>query len=114
MQILSPAEFEALVVAALDGLPPEMARSFRNVAVVVEDEHPDDPDLQRLYEGLPLSERDVYSGVLPVRITVFRIPLCLMAEDLDDLVEEIQVTVVHEFGHHMGMPEDRLHDLGWG
>jgi predicted Zn-dependent protease with MMP-like domain len=37
-----------------------------------------------------------------------------MDEDLDDLVEEIQVTVVHEFGHHMGLEEDRLHDLGWG
>ena len=114
MQILSPAEFEELVVAAIDGLPPEMALSFRNVAVVVEDEHPDDPDLLGLYEGVPLTERGVYSGVLPDRISVYRIPLCLMAEDLDDLVHEIQVTVVHEFGHHMGMPEDRLHDLGWG
>ena len=74
MQILSPAEFEELVVAALDGLPPEMARNFRNVAVVVEDEHPDDPDLLGLYEGVPLTERDVYSGVLPDRISVYRIP----------------------------------------
>ena len=54
------------------------------------------------------------SGVLPDRITVYRVPLCLMAEDLDDLVHEIGVTVVHEFGHHMGIGEDRLHDLGWG
>jgi len=114
VQIVSPAEFEELVVAALDGLPPEMSRHFRNVAVVVEDEHPDDPDLLGLYEGVPLTERDVYSGVLPDRISVYRIPLCLMAEDLDDLVEEIAITVVHEFGHHMGIEEDRLHELGWG
>ena len=114
MQIVSPQEFEELVVQALDALPPDMARHFRNVAVVVEDEHPDDPDLLGLYEGVPLTERDQYSGVLPDRISVYRIPLCLMAEDLDDLVEEIAVTVVHEFGHHMGIEEDRLHDLGWG
>ena len=114
MQIVSPAEFEELVVAALDGLPPEMSQHFRNVAVVVEDENPDDPDLLGLYEGIPLTERDVYSGVLPDRISVYRIPLCLMAEDLDDLVAEIAITVVHEFGHHMGIEEDRLHDLGWG
>jgi hypothetical protein len=37
-----------------------------------------------------------------------------MAEDLDHLVEEIAVTVVHEFGHHVGIDDDRLHDLGWG
>ena len=114
MQLISPSEFEELVVEAIDSLPPEMARHFRNVAVVVEDEHPDDPDLLGLYEGVPLTERDQYSGVLPDRISVYRVPLCLMAEDLDDLVEEIAVTVVHEFGHHMGIEEDRLHELGWG
>jgi predicted Zn-dependent protease with MMP-like domain len=114
VQIVSPAEFEELVVAALDSLPPEMGRHFRNVAVVVEDEHPDDPDLLGLYEGVPLTERDQYSGVLPDRISLYRVPLCLMAEDLDHLVEEIAITVVHEFGHHMGLGEDRLHELGWG
>jgi predicted Zn-dependent protease with MMP-like domain len=114
VQLVSPAEFEELVVAALDGLPPEMGRHFRNVAVVVEDEHPDDPNLLGLYEGVPLTRREVYSGVLPDRISVYRIPLCLLAEDLDDLVREIRVTVVHEFGHHMGIDEKRLHELGWG
>ena len=114
MQIVSPAEFEDLVVTALDSLPPEMGRHFRNVVVVVEDEHPDDPNLLGLYEGVPLTERDQYSGVLPDRISVYRVPLCLMAEDLDHLVEEIAITVVHEFGHHMGLEEDRLHELGWG
>jgi predicted Zn-dependent protease with MMP-like domain len=91
-----------------------MARHFRNVAVVVEDENPEDPDLLGLYEGVPLTERVQYSGVLPDRISLYRVPLCLMAEDLEDLVHEIQVTVVHEFGHHMGLAEDRLHELGWG
>lgn len=114
MQILSPGEFEELVADALDELPPEMTRMFRNVAVVVEDEHPEDPDLLGLYHGVPLVSREVYSGALPDRISVYRIPLCLMAEDLEDLVHEIQVTVVHEFGHHVGLPEDRLHELGWG
>ena len=114
MQIVSPTEFEELVVTALDGLPPELGRHFRNVAVVVEDENLDDPDLLGLYEGVPLTQREQYSGVLPDRISVYRVPLCLMAEDLDHLVEEIAITVVHEFGHHMGIEEDRLHELGWG
>jgi predicted Zn-dependent protease with MMP-like domain len=114
MNLLPPDEFEELVAEALDQLPPELAARFRNVAVVVEDEHAEDPDLLGLYEGIPLTEREAYSGVLPDRITVYRVPLCLMAEDLDDLVHEIGVTVVHEFGHHVGLDEDRLHDLGWG
>jgi predicted Zn-dependent protease with MMP-like domain len=114
VQLISPTEFEELVVEALDSLPPEMGRHFRNVAVVVEDENPDDQDLLGLYEGVPLTSREQYSGVLPDRISLYRVPLCLMAEDLDHLVEEIAITVVHEFGHHMGIPEDRLHELGWG
>ena len=113
MQILPPEEIEGLVAEALDGLPPELAGQFRNVAVVVEDEHPEEPDLLGLYEGVPLTERDVYSGVLPDRISVYRIPLCLLAEDYDDLVEEVRVTVVHEFAHHVGIDDDRLHELGW-
>jgi predicted Zn-dependent protease with MMP-like domain len=114
VQPLSPPEFEELVADALDQLPPELAAHFVNVVVVVEDENPIDPDLLGLYEGVPLTERDSYSGALPDRISLYRIPLCLMAQDLDDLVHEIGVTVVHEFGHHMGLDEARLHHFGWG
>jgi predicted Zn-dependent protease with MMP-like domain len=114
VQPVSPQEFEQLVADALDDLPPALAARFANVVVVVEDEHPDDLDLLGLYEGVPLTERESYSGVLPDRISLYRIPLCLLAEDLDDLVHEIAVTVVHEFGHHMGLDEARLHQFGWG
>jgi predicted Zn-dependent protease with MMP-like domain len=113
VQPVSPAEFEDLVAGALDDLPPELVEHFRNVVVVVEDEHPDEPDLLGLYEGVPLTERDVYAGALPDRITLYRIPLCLLAEDLDDLTDEVRVTVVHEFAHHVGIDDDRLHELGW-
>ncbi len=113
MQPVSPTEFEGLVADALDALPPALVARFSNVVVVVEDENEDEPDLLGLYEGVALTEREHYSGALPDRISLYRIPLCLMAEDLDDLVEEIVVTVVHEFGHHVGIDDDRLHELGW-
>ena len=113
MQPVSPQEFEGLVADALDTLSPDLTQAFRNVLVVVEHEHPDDPDLLGLYEGVPLTERADYAGALPDRIQLFRIPLCLLAQDLEHLVEEIQVTVVHEFAHHMGIDDDRLHALGW-
>jgi predicted Zn-dependent protease with MMP-like domain len=114
VQLVSPDEFEDLVAEALDSLPPEITAHFRNVAVMVEHESDRDPDLLGLYEGVPLTERGNYGGVLPDRITLYRIPLCLHAQDLDDLVREIAITVAHEFGHHMGMSESHLHDLGWG
>ena len=114
MQPVAPAEFEGLVADALDQLPPELVERFDNVVVVVEDENEDDPDLLGLYEGVALTERGHYAGALPDRISLYRIPLCLMAEDLDHLVEEVQITVVHEFAHHVGIDEERLHDLGWG
>ena len=113
MQPVSPEEFEGHVADALDALPADLVAAFSNVVVVVEDEHPDEPDLLGLYEGVALTEREHYTGALPDRISVYRIPLCLMAEDLDHLVEEIGVTVVHEFAHHMGIDDDRLHQLGW-
>ena len=87
MQPVSPAEFEGHVADALDGLPPELARHFSNVVVVVEDENEQEPDLLGLYEGIALTEREHYSGALPDRISLYRIPLCLLAEDLDHLVE---------------------------
>ncbi|MCU1692399.1 MAG: metallopeptidase family protein [Frankiales bacterium] len=113
MQPISPEEFEGIVADALDALPPALAAHFSNVVVVVEHENEDDPELLGLYEGVALTERSHYSGALPDRISLYRIPLCLLAEDLDDLVEEVQVTVVHEFAHHVGIDDDRLHALGW-
>jgi len=114
VQPIAPAEFERYVDDALDGIPDELWDRLENVAVVVEDEHPDDPDLLGIYEGVPQTERWDYAAVLPDRIAIFRIPLCLMAADVDDLVEEIRVTVVHEIAHHLGIDDHELDTLGWG
>ena len=111
MQPIPVDDFEELVADALDGLPEGFG--FSNVVVVVEDEKPGRPNLLGLYEGIPLTERRQYSGVLPDRITVFRLPLCRHARDLADLTRQVRVTVVHEFGNHVGIDEDRLHHLGW-
>jgi predicted Zn-dependent protease with MMP-like domain len=105
--------FERLVDEALDAVPDELWANFENVAVLVEDEDPDEPELLGIYEGIPLTERDEYLGALPDVIRIFRLPLCRMCEDEDELVDEVYVTVVHEFAHHLGIDDDRLHDLGW-
>ncbi|WP_218126000.1 metallopeptidase family protein [Sinosporangium album] len=109
-------EFEALVSEALDLIPPELARAMDNVAVFVEDEPPSgDPHLLGLYEGVALTERgDTYAGFLPDRITIYMGPTLRICETREDVVEEVAITVVHEIGHHFGISDERLHELGWG
>jgi predicted Zn-dependent protease with MMP-like domain len=105
--------FEDHVRAALDALPAEIAGALRNVAVVVEDEHPDDPDLFGLYEGVPLPERGDEAGSLPDRIAIYRKPLQDEFPDPAELEREIRITVLHELGHYFGLDEDRLAELGY-
>ncbi len=112
---LSDAEFEEAVGDALDTIPDELARLMNNVAILIEDEPPEDePELLGIYEGTPLTERDGWwdAGSLPDRITIFKGPLERMCEDRDDLLDEIAVTVVHEVAHHFGIDDDRLGELG--
>ena len=105
--------FEDHVRAALDELPPHIAAALVNIAVVVEDEHSEDPDLFGLYHGIPLPERSDVSGQLPDRIAIYRIPLEETFPDPDELQEEIRVTVLHELAHYFGLDEDRIAELGY-
>ncbi|MBD0293381.1 MAG: metallopeptidase family protein [Jiangellaceae bacterium] len=109
------AEFEQLVAEALDAIPLELARVIDNVVILVEDEAPaETPDLLGLYEGTPLTERGGwYAGVLPDTIRLFRLPILRICETYDDVVDEVQATVVHEVAHHFGIDDDRLEELGW-
>jgi len=105
--------FEDQVRAALDELPVHLARALRNLAVVVEDENPEDPDLFGLYHGVPLPERGDETGLLPDTISIYRIPLEESFPDADELREEIRITVLHELAHYFGLDEDRIAELGY-
>jgi predicted Zn-dependent protease with MMP-like domain len=109
---ISEERFEEMVGEALDTLPPELARVMRNVVVVVEDGT--DLHLLGLYEGIPLTERlSDYSAVLPDKITIYRRAICAHCDTEADVVDEVHTTVVHEVGHHFGIDDNRLHELGW-
>lgn len=119
MQV-SRRRFEQLVADALDSVPPELAAELNNLAVLVEDwPRPEQlPErggtLLGLYEGVPLTARGGFGPEpMPDRITIFRGPLCQRARDETDLAEHVRVTVLHEIGHHFGMSEARLRELGW-
>lgn len=110
------AEFERLVVAELDELPDEMVDGLENIVFVTED-RPEDGSLDLFgeYLGTPVTERDVYGfGELPDRIVLYREPLLAACRDLDELRDEIHVTLVHEIAHFYGIDDEELHRLGWG
>jgi predicted Zn-dependent protease with MMP-like domain len=116
MAVTDPRTFEDLVSDALDGIPKELADLIDNVVVLIEDEPPPDhAGVLGLYEGIPLTERDGwYAGVLPDRITIYRLPILRMCRTADEVVSEVRITVVHEIAHHFGIDDDHLHELGWG
>jgi predicted Zn-dependent protease with MMP-like domain len=99
------ASFDEHVREALDSLPPELAAHLENVAVVIEDENPQEPHL------LGLFEQDEY---MPARIAIYRLPLeDEFGDDPARLREEIRITVLHELAHYFGIDEDRLDELGY-
>ncbi|RNL60384.1 metallopeptidase family protein [Nocardioides marmoriginsengisoli] len=108
--------FDDLVGEALDRIPPQLAALLDNVVVLVEEEPPpDESDLLGLYVGTPLTERDsTYTFLAPDQVFVFRGPLLRMCADVEELAEEIEITVVHEIAHHFGIDDDQLHEWGWG
>jgi len=114
--------FEDLVEEAVAAIPMPFAAALDEVAIVIEDEPTDaqleahdlDPDdaLYGLYEGVPRTEWGADWVTVPNRITLFRLPLEADFADPDDLADEVWLTVVHELAHHLGIDDDRLHDLG--
>lgn len=104
-------KFEQLVTDALDDLPEELLPVLDNVVVQIQDAHPDEPDLLGLYEGIPHTERTGHEG--PDIVSIYRFALCDMCDDLDDLADEVYVTVIHEVAHAAGIDDERLHELGW-
>jgi len=113
--------FESAVAEALDNLPLEFAELMSNVSIQVE-EAPDseifaeldlDPrfnTLFGLYTGVPLDKRGGwYGNVLPDVIVLYRRPLLAACGTRRALVRQIQLTLLHEIGHHFGLSDDEMH-----
>lgn len=116
-------QFERHVESAIRRLPPDLRRAMDNVAIVVADrpgpeaadlEDDEEGPLYGLYVGIPLPERSVNdSGTQPDMIYIYRRPLEADFPATDDLVREIEITVVHEIAHYFGLGEDDLADYGY-
>jgi predicted Zn-dependent protease with MMP-like domain len=110
---VDPDGFETMVSEALDGLPAELGELMSNVAVTVE--HRAGPvGLLGLYRGIPLTRRTTtYAGVLPDQITIYRRAICAICVTDEEVVDQVRRTVIHEVGHHFGIGDARLRQLGW-
>jgi predicted Zn-dependent protease with MMP-like domain len=112
--------FARLVEDAVAEVPPELAHHMENVAIFI-DEWPSPAQrrgrglLLGLYEGVALTRRGPlsYRNVMPDRITIFKGPHCRLARTEEQLRRRVAQTVIHEIGHHFGISDARLRELGW-
>lgn len=122
---LNEEEFAALVEQAITRVPEEIREALGNMVITVQD-RPDpelleelgfapDEELFGVYSGIPLSERNLTDPPLyPDIIYIFRGPLEDYCRSRRELIEEIEITVVHEIAHYLGFTEQQLEDLGYG
>ena len=106
-------EFEELVANALDDIPHELGDAMENVAVVVDD-YSRPGRLAGLYQGIPLTQRGAhYSGSIPDRITIYMRAVCASCSNREEARAMVRRVVIHEVGHHFGIDDKRLKQLGW-
>ena len=122
---LSEKEFDRLVKKAIGRIPPEIRDHLDNIMITVlpkpsrrmlrEAEMPPGETLLGLYQGTPLIDRFSITAppLYPDTIFLFQQPLEEMCETPEELEEEIEITVVHEVAHFLGIGEDRLAELGY-
>lgn len=96
--------FDEHVRAALDSLPPQLASALENVAIVIEGENAEEPDLYGLFDQ---------PEYMPAKISIYCKPLEEDFPDAAELEEQIRITVLHELAHYFGFEEDRIADLGY-
>lgn len=123
---LSADEFDEIATRAIERIPEELREYLENVVISVQPEpspelleemgmDPEEDTLLGLYQGVALTEKSVTDPVsYPDTIYLYQEPLQEMCDSIEQLEEEIEITVVHEVAHHFGIDEDRLAELGYG
>lgn len=118
---VSQDAFHLAATEAFKLLPAQLVAPLDNVQIFVEQryeplphEHPD-TQLFGYYDGVALTERGGDEmGRLPDRIVLFQETFEAECNDWAGIVRELRITLVHEIAHHLGLSEERIHELGWG
>ena len=123
--------FDKQLEQVLTELPAQVREFMNDVPLVVED-FPSPEVMRRtrvrhrsalcgLYTGIPLTERSIsHTGVPSDVIHIYRQGILSQARGLDgrfddqELRRQIRFTILHEYGHHVGLSERDLRSLGYG
>ena len=122
---VTSSEFAALVSEAMEDIPPSFQRHMRDVTIDVEPIPDIDtcrrmgiPNLRSLlglYHGTPLTRRSVEQLVkMPDRITIYQRNIERICSTREQIIRQVRKTVFHEVGHHFGLSEHDLDELGFG
>jgi predicted Zn-dependent protease with MMP-like domain len=121
---LNRKDFDKAVQRAIRRIPREIRKHLDNILISVQQNPPPDlleamglpPDepLLGVYQGASLLDRSTFNPPLyPDTIFIFQEPLEEMCETIEELEEQIEITVVHEVAHFLGIDEERLIELGY-
>lgn len=121
---VSQERFARLVDEAVASLPDSFKPYMENVSVEILPRPtrrmrldarlgPDD-DLLGLYQGVPLTEKSVSTPYdWPERILIFKGNIERICDTEREVIRQVRQTVLHEIGHHFGLSEDDLDELGY-
>jgi predicted Zn-dependent protease with MMP-like domain len=104
-------KFEALVAQALDGLPRTFREKLANVAIIVEDLPPQEPEgglLLGLFHGIPRTEKSVFFSSPPDRIFLYQRNIEAVCTSEAEVRRQVRATLLHELEHYFGLREDEL------
>ncbi|HVP04301.1 MAG TPA: metallopeptidase family protein [Dehalococcoidia bacterium] len=118
-------EFQDVVSAALEELPPEFQDALHNLDIQVRwAPTPEERrrsrlraghDLFGIYLGIPITRRGSHYGmVVPDVIVIYQRSHERATATREQMIEQARQTLLHEIGHYMGIDEDRLRELGVG
>ena len=121
---LSDKDFDRIVKRAIRRIPEELRKHLDNVLISVrkrpteemleEMEVPLGEELLGYFSGVPIGDQSVTDPPLySDTIFIFQEPLEEMCRTVEELEEEIELTVVHEIAHYFGISEERLQELGY-
>jgi predicted Zn-dependent protease with MMP-like domain len=122
---LSEKAFDKAVRRAIRRIPEEIRQHLDNTMITVRKRPsrnmlvsmnlpPDQMPLGVFWGASRLDQSETYPSLYPNTIFIFQEPLEDLCETIGELEEQIEITVVHEIAHFLGMDEERLHELGYG
>jgi predicted Zn-dependent protease with MMP-like domain len=108
--------FEEMAQAALEELPEELNQRLERVAILIDDR----PSLDQVKQGVDPRSLGLFEGtampddLAPVVTTIhiFKNNLERVCHDLEELEEQVRITVLHETAHFFGLDEEQVAELG--